>query len=149
MIRSAEYYTRLLNTKPEVSKVMGIFNFPNGRPYQFIVAALTASAMVNSMFGNFFIFPLLGFILSADYFFKFKLRDDILDRCLVDEAMMEYNAKEEGESLEEEDRETIFDYVYSMRDNRMNLWQNIKFHYKELLKIATLEIFIYFLFERC
>jgi hypothetical protein len=135
------YYYHRLNKKAGVSRIGWIFKFPNGRTYQLFIAVLSACAMLNLIFGLYagIVFYLLGIGVSLEYYFKFKLREDIIDRCMVDEAYMDYCAVEKGEDpIDDEDRDGIFGYNYAMSNLRLTLMQNIKYYYKIVLFIVLI-----------
>jgi hypothetical protein len=146
---SVKYYNDRLNESEKLGKILGMIEFPLGRPYQFLIAILTMSAMLSTLISSFYyVFPVLGFAACVDYYFKYKLREDLLNMCLVDEVYMEIQANENNEDpIDDEDRISIYSYNYSLKSCKPNFLQNIKLHYKELLQIAALEIFIYILFK--
>ncbi len=146
---SVKYYIKQLDEKPELSSI-GVFNFPKGRPYQFIAAVITASAMLSYLINHAvsdILFPALSFYFCSLYYFTYKLRDDILERCLVDECYMMCQAEEQGDNqpIQDDEREGIFDFNYSMNSCKPTFLQNFKFYYKELLVIAALDILVHLL----
>jgi hypothetical protein len=139
---SVEYYTQRLNEKRETGKLLGIIRIPNGRPYQFVISTLLVFSILDFMIGgSYFILPLVGILLCFSYYFKFKLREVIIDQCIMDEAFMDYEAKKfDEEDIDDEDRIGIFHYNYGMKGYRTTLFQSLKSYYKELSLITALGI---------
>jgi hypothetical protein len=98
--------------------------------------------------GSYIILPVLAVLISLSFYFKFKLREDIIDRCFCDEVLMDYEAKKyDEEDIDDEDRIGIFRYNYGMKGLRLNIIQNIKCYYRMVLIITTIEISISIMFN--
>lgn len=134
-----EYYTKRMNEKRLTGRLLWIFKFPTFRPYRFFIATLLVPNLLDYIIGgSYFILPSIGIIIYISFYFKLKLRDDLLERCFIDEAMMDYEAKKlDEEDIDDEDRISIFSYNYSMESCRPSLIQNLKLYYKEVLMIAA------------
>lgn len=139
---SVEYYSQRLDEKNETGKLLGIIRIPDARPYEFILKILITFNIVDFMIGgSYFILPIAAILLCFSYYFKLKLRDDIMERCIMDEAFIDYEAKKfDEEDIDDEDRIGIFRYNYAMKECKLTLLQNIKYYYKELLVITALGI---------
>lgn len=144
---SVEYYTQRLNENRQTGKLFGIIRIPNGRPYQFVLTTLLVFNMLDFMVGgSYFILPFIGVLMCFSYYFKFKLREDLIDRCVTDEAFMDYEAKKnDEEDIDDEDRIGIFRYNFAMKSCKPTVLQNLKYYYKELSLITALGIVIGFL----
>lgn len=134
-----EYYTKRMNEKRLTGRLLWIFKFPTFRPYRFFIATLLAPNLLDYIIGgSYFILTSIGIIICISFYFKLKLRDDLLERCFIDEAMMDYEAKKfDEEDIDDEDRISIFSYNYAMESCRPSLIQNLKLYYKEVLMIAA------------
>jgi hypothetical protein len=141
---SYRYYSNLLNQKKDTGKIIGLIPIPNGRPYQFIVSTVLVFNLLGVMLNeNYFILQTLSLFLCFDYFFRFKLREDMLDRCVCDEVYMDYRAEVEEEILNDEDRLGIFDWNYGMKACKPSFIQNVKYYNKEVLEIIAFEVVMY------
>ena len=134
-----EYYTKRMNEKRLTGRLLWIFKFPTFRPYRFFIASLLAPNLLDYIIGgSYFILPSIGIIICISFYFKLKLRDDLLERCYIDEAMMDYEAKKfDEEDINDEDRISIFSYNYAMYSCRPSITQNLKLYYKEVLMITA------------
>jgi hypothetical protein len=137
---TVEYYTQRLNEKRDTGRLLWIFQFPTGRPYQFITLTLVALNLLDFIVGgSYFILPAIAILICLSFYFKFKLREDLIDRCFCDEAMMDYEAKKfDEEDIDDEDRIGIFRYNYAMKGLRLSIIQNLKCYYKEVLIITAI-----------
>lgn len=138
----------------ETSTLFGFIPMVSGNSFFFYMFILILSVFLDATLNTYYILPLVGFILIAEYRRLDIMRETILDSCMCDEICLIKELQENKEYLDrihedtivlQSDRENIFtdNLIYSNSRSRLNY---IKNHYGFLISIMVIQFLLYLFF---
>jgi hypothetical protein len=150
-LKSEDYYLELLNTHKKTGYMFKVVPVPSGMPVLFTIT----NVVVFSMAGVYFGYPMLAFIpcfvIVWEHYMVTVKRSKIFESCLVDEAYMKTDFRENGADpnypndplyVTNEDREDIF-YENLVKHGRQRFLDKIKSHHFFGLVVMALYLVAY------
>jgi len=145
-------YRSYIEKYKETSTLFEFIPFVSGNPLFFYMFIVVISTFIEIHFNTYFIVPIIGFLIAAEYRRVFIMREVILDSCMCDEVCLEEELKKNKEYLDRiyeeafilpSDRESIFqdNLIYCVSRSRK---EYIKNHYGFLISIMASQLLFYF-----
>ena len=151
MDKASEFYVDLLNRHKSTGYLFGIIPMPGGIPILFTITSVLTFAMIGIYIGNPYLSAIPCFALIWEHYTVAVKRNRIYDECVVNEAYMQIDFKENGADpnfpedplyVTNEDREDIFqEAVYKFK--REKFIQKLKSHHVFLLIAMAQYIGVY------
>lgn len=151
MNKSSEFYFGLLDRHRSTGSLFGVIAVPKGVPALFTLANVIIFAMLGIWIENPYLAAIPCFIIIWEHYTVVVKRNKIYDECIVNEAFMQMDFKDNGSDpnypddpiyVTNEDREDIFhEALYKF--NRDGIMEKLKSHHVFLLIAMAQYIGVY------